>query len=232
MQLKGMLSLRYVGIFILAGCALGTGRAQAADYTGEKIVYAIGTRGTAVYNDKGIVDLGGKRAKLVTFKTDTLGLHDIEKIFVDVDTQFPVRVERTVSFLLRKEYLVEEYSQVSRTLEIKKYVHHRLVKEYRFASDGPIHNAVLLPFYLRSVKDLEPGWSFVTRFPRAYTVTLASIEEVRVPAGTFKAYHFVSDPRKFEIWISTGQERIPLKIKGSGAHSYTLAMKSRSFDAR
>ncbi|MFA7272175.1 MAG: hypothetical protein WC090_05650, partial [Candidatus Omnitrophota bacterium] len=71
------------------------------------------------------------------------------------------------------------------------------------------------------------GSSFEITLPGEYTVRLSSIEDVTVPAGKFKAYHFTSEPRKFEIWISADKLRIPVKIKGLGAFSYTLEMKKR-----
>jgi hypothetical protein len=47
-----------------------------------------------------------------------------------------------------------------------------------------------------------------------------------VPAGKFKAYHFTSTPKKFEIWISKDDYRIPVKIKGLGGYNYTMLMKN------
>jgi hypothetical protein len=62
--------------------------------------------------------------------------------------------------------------------------------------------------------------------PEEFKVTLISIDELTLPAGLFKAYHFVSTPQKFEIWISNDQYRIPLVIKGAGGLGYSMQMQS------
>lgn len=205
--------------------------AAAADYTGEKISYEISPLGIAEYNDIGIVGLEGKQVKLVTFKTDVFGFYDLEKIYCDPDTLLPLRVERDISFLFSKEHLVEKYDPAAFSLITKKYVDNKEVKEYHFNAEGPIHNAILLPFYLRSIDILEPGWSLTIRLPDVYKISLVSISEITVPAGKFKAYHFASQPQKFEIWISQDAPRLPLKIKDTG-DGYTMVMKSRVFDKK
>ena len=206
--------------------------ATAADYTGEKITYAISPLGTAEYNDMGIVALEGKAVKLVTFKTDTIGFSDLEKIYCDPKMLLPLRVQRDISFFFSKEYLVEEYTLETFSLHIKKYVDKRVVNEYSFQAAGPINNAILLPFYLRTIDVLEPGWSFTVHLPSTYKISLVSIDEIVVPAGKFKAYHFTSSPHKFEIWISQDADRLPLKIKDTGGYGYTMVMKSRVFNKK
>ncbi|MDD5020391.1 MAG: hypothetical protein PHS61_08255, partial [Candidatus Omnitrophica bacterium] len=123
------------------------------------------------------------------------------------------------------EHLVEEYRPQEKTLSITKYVNGKVVATYHFKADGPIHNAVILPFSLRNVKDLKTGWTFTARLPDPIKIELVAIENIEVPAGAFKAYHFTSDPKKVEIWISCDEARIPVKIKGFGGYDYTLVME-------
>ena len=52
------------------------------------------------------------------------------------------------------------------------------------------------------------------------------MEEIGIPAGKFKVYHFTSNPNKFEIWITQDPLRLPVKIKGAGGLGYTLVMES------
>ncbi|MDD5166009.1 MAG: DUF2062 domain-containing protein [Candidatus Omnitrophica bacterium] len=198
---------------------------NAAEYAGEKIIYAISPVGTAEYNDKGYEDLNGKKVQFTTFATSAPGFYDQENIYSDPETFLPLRVERFISIFLGKEHIIEEYSPQKNMLEITKFVNNKKVEEYKFEKDGPIHNAVILPFYIRRVPALDIGWSFVARVPEQFKVTLASIDVVEVPAGIFEAYHFTSEPAKFEIWISKDEYRIPIKIKGVNGLSYTLLMK-------
>ena len=206
--------------------------ALAVDYSGEKITYEISPLGTAEYNDMGSVILEDKKVRLVTFRTSIIGFNDLEKIYYDPKMLLPLRVERDLSFPFSKEYLVEEYNLEKFSLYIKKYVENKVVKEYSFQAAGPINNAILLPFYLRTIDVLELGWSSTIYLPDTYKISLVSIEEIEVPAGKFKAYHFSSQPQKFEIWISQDPERLPLKIKDTQGYGYTMIMKSRVFNKK
>jgi len=214
------------GFLVLALIILLGGSIFALEYPGEKIVYAISPLGKAEYNDLGLVDFQGKKLKLVTFRTTVPGFKDLEKVYADPKTGLPVRVERSISWPLSKEYITEEYSSKNNTLIIKKLIGNKLVKAYSFKGEGPMHNAILLPFYLRTINNLAVGWTFDVRFPVKFKVTLVSVEEVVVPAGKFTAYHFTSIPPKFEIWISKDKYRLPIVIKGTDGLGYSMRMRS------
>jgi uncharacterized protein (DUF2062 family) len=215
-------------VLTLITCSfLSAQTAVSPDYTGEKIVYEISPLGVAEYQDLGMVEFRGDKASLVIFKTRVLGFDDREKIYSVPRTFLPIRVERDITMWLGKEYIFEEYDQKNFSLVIEKFSGGKKVNEYKFKKDGPINNAVTLPFYLRNVAELDIGWSFIARFPDKFEVKLVSIEEIEVPAGKFKAYYFTSTPRKFEIWISKDGSRVPLRIKGLGGLGYTLSMKKR-----
>lgn len=200
----------------------------AFQQTGEKIIYSIDLLGQSEYNDLGIVNFQGRNLRLVTFRTHVFGFDDTEKIYIDISSFLPVRVERNITIGFKKEYLVEEYDQKKYTLKVSKFKGNKKVKEYVFKKEGPIHNAVYLPFYLRTIPEPAAGWSFEARFPDSFKIKFVSLEEITVPAGKFKAYHFTSTPHKFDIWISKDNLRVPLKIKGAGALSYTMQMKSHA----
>jgi uncharacterized protein (TIGR03546 family) len=197
---------------------------DAFEHAEEKIIYAVSPIGRAEYSDEGLVELNNKSVRLITFRTRLIGFDDLEKIYSDPETLLPLKVERFVSILFGKEYLVQDHNLKTNSLVITKFIKNKKVKEYVFKADGPIHNAITLPFYLRSIPEFEIGWNFVARLPEQFTVTLTSIDDVEVPAGKFKAYHFTSSPEKFEIWISKDKYRLPIKIKGLGGYSYTMVM--------
>jgi hypothetical protein len=192
----------------------------------EKILYAISPSGIAEYEDLGIIYKNGKRYILITFTTHVLGFYDKEMVYIDPDTSLPARVERDVRMWGITEYLTEEYDQRNFVLSIKKFKNNKQVKEYTFKKNQPIHNAVYLPFYLRTITDLSIGWSFTARFPQELRLT--GIEEIATPAGKFTAYHFTSTPKRFEIWITKDNPRVPVKIKDTSGLGYTLVMKKHS----
>lgn len=201
-------------------------RANAAR-VGEKIRYdvkiGIARLGSAEFNHVAVTTLAGKPAHLITFKTKLANFDDLEKIYSDAESFLPLKVERSISMWPSKEEIVEDYDQQGFTLTVTKL---KGKKESRqvFTGDGPIHNAVIFPYVIRNVPEPAPGWSVLARFAaQQFTIRLVGKEKVVVPAGTFNAWYFKSSPRKFEIWISADEQRIPLKIKGIGG--YTLLMR-------
>ncbi|MDP2905369.1 MAG: hypothetical protein Q8O22_03610 [Candidatus Omnitrophota bacterium] len=212
--------------------ALSLCRTAAAEVTAPKepneaIYYGVEPVGSSVYEDFGPVVYMGKTLNLTVFTTDVLGFNDTEKIYSDPDTGYPIRVERDVAMWLSKEYLTEDYSLSDCSVVINKFKDNKLVQEYRFKGSGPLDNAIIVPFSLRKAPILEAGWSKKIILPEEYIVKLEGTEEVSVPAGKFKAYHFISMPEKFEVWISADELRLPVKIKGLGGLGYTLEMKKR-----
>jgi len=160
------------------------------------------------------------------------GFDDLEKIYVDRKTSLPLKVERYISWPFSKEYIEEEYFSDTHSLRIKKYVNKQVVSEQSYTAKGPIHNAILLPFSLRNETELAIGSTFDVRLPEEFKVTLSSIDTLTLPSGTFKAYHFVSTPHKFEIWISKDQYRIPLVIKSAGGLGYSMQMQSHFLNGK
>ncbi|MBM3243457.1 MAG: hypothetical protein FJZ12_01290 [Candidatus Omnitrophica bacterium] len=217
-------------ILILILSAFGHGEALAIANKGEKIIYNISPVGKAEYNDLGIVEYKGKEYWLVTLETSVPGFKDLEKIYADPVTGLPLVVERFIKWPLSEEYIVEEYDPKNYSQVNRRYVKDKLTNEYKYKSDnGPYHNAVLLPFYLRGIQDLKIGWSMVIRVPEEFTVTLSEIADVNVKGKQIKAYHFTSKPDKFNIWISYDADRVPAVIKGSG---YGMVMQSRFADIK
>ena len=224
--MKIRLILLFIVLMIFAGCNLSNGKARVHNYAGENINYLISPFGKAEYNDFGVVDLKGVKVNLITFRTKVFLFEDTEKIYSDPKSLLPCKVERNISGLSGKEYITEEYDQKKFTVVIRKFKAGKQVSEQITKANGPIHNAILLPFSLSRRPDLGIGLHFTARVPAEFKVELVSIDEIAVPAGKFQAYHFKSIPDKFEIWLNKDIPRVPLKIKGKG---YSLLMKKHSF---
>lgn len=198
-------------------------------YEGERIIYATKPLGgRAEYSDLGLTDLNGRKVNLTVFKTNVLGFKDTEKIYSDPETFLPILVERDIRRWLGRENIIEEYDQSAFKVTITKFKGKKKISQQIFLADGPIHNAILVPFYLRKVSDMKVGWSFVFRLPQKYETRLVSLDEIKIGENKFTAYHFTSVPDKFETWISKDDARIPLRIKGKGSFNYTLSMKEHN----
>jgi hypothetical protein len=195
----------------------------------ETIYYNIKPVGACVYQDFGPVEYRGSKANLIVFTTNMPGFEDKEVIFSETETRLPIFVNRDISLLFRKEHITEEYSSRDFSLKVTKFQKGREVDEYFLKKNGPLQNAILLPFSLRDAPELKIGSIFNVILLKEFEVKVESVEDVVVPAGKFKAYHFTSSPNKFEIWISADNDKLPVKIKGLGALPYVLEMKERVF---
>lgn len=216
--------LKRVILIIFALATVICCRAEAVVVSpGEKIVFAVSPMGKAEYTDMGIVEYKGKRLWLVTFQTRLPGFNDLEKIYADPSTGFPLLVERYIHWPFSYEYLTEDYDPVNYSQVIKRYLKNKLTNEYKFKNHGPFQNAILMPFYLRGVEGLKIGWKIEVRIPQKFMVTLSEIKEVQVGKKKIMAFHFTSEPNKFDIWISMDKHRLPLVIKGL---SYGMIMQS------
>lgn len=199
---------------------------------GERIVYAIKlgkvSLGAATYTHLPRVELNGVKVSMMTFKTTLVRFNDLEKIYSDSKSFLPLQVERSISTWPSAEKISEEYDQENFILTIIKNKG-KAKQSLVIKKDGPIHNAILLPFYVRRMDKLEVGWSMKANLPnQQFEIKLVAIEEVKVPAGSFRAYRFESVPPRFEIWITSDERKIPIMIKGAGALGYTLLMKEYS----
>jgi hypothetical protein len=228
MKINKILVISAIVLMISLDTTLLTGEAGIDDFTGESIQYLIKPLGRSEYNDLGVVDLKGTKVNLVTFKTKVLLVTDTEKIYNDPESLLPYKIERTISKPFGKEYITEEYDQKKFTVTLRKFKGKKLINEQIIKANGPIQNAILLPFYLRRRPDLAIGWHFTVRVPDEFKLELVSIDTIKVPAGKFQAYHFKSIPDKFEIWVNKDSPRVPLKIQGKGNFVYTLLMKKYS----
>jgi len=229
MSVNKALIISIMVLMSVGNVVLLSGEAGVYTAAGESIQYLINPIGESVYNDLGMVSLKGSKVDLATFTTKVLSFEDKEKIYSDPESLLPIRVERDISNLWGKERIIEEYDQKMFTVTLRKYDGDKLIYERTTRASGPIYNAITLPFCLRRAEGLKIGWHTVVRLPEGeYKMTLASIDEITVPAGRFQVYHFKSIPDKFEIWIDKNDPRAALKIQGKGIYDYALSMKSYS----
>lgn len=225
MSINKILIVSAIALLFLADNTVLEGETGPNDYTGESILYVISPFGKAEYNDLGVVDLNGTKANLVTFKAKALLAEDTQKIYSDPESFLPYKIEHTISKLWGRQLTIEEYDQENFTVVIKKFKGEKLADQQVIKTTGPIQSEILLPFYLRRGPDLAIGWQFTARVPAEYKLELVSIDAITIPAGTFQAYHFKSNPDKFEIWINKDAPRVPLKIQAKGIFTYALLMK-------
>ena len=233
MKVKNILIASVVASLIFMGGNSLKAKVEINGYSGESIQYLIKPVGRSEYKNLGLVDLKGVKADLVTLKSKILFVEVMENIYYDPESLLPYRTERTNSGLWFNEYRTEEYDQDKFTVVIRKFKDKKLVKEQVIKAGGPIQNMNTLLFYLRKQPELKIGWHYGAKVVGElkllkFDLKLISIDEIVVPGGKFQAYHFISVPDTFEIWIDKSSPRIPLKIIIKGIVKCSLLMKGSS----
>ena len=207
----------------------GVSAEAGAKRVGEEIVYDIKygavTIGASRFNCLADSRIDGSVVNVMTLSTTAPHFKDTETIYTYPDSNLPLRVERYISRWPLWEKITEDYDQKNFTVNITKDNGAKSV----IKKECVIHNAVLLPYFIRRADNLIEGWAMAVTLPtQQFSVTLVSIEDLTVPAGTFRTYHFRSDPKKFEIWITADERRIPVKIQGLGVFGYSMIMRKYS----
>ncbi len=185
--------------------------------------------GKAVFRYLDNAEVDGKMLVRVSFETDMARFKDTETIYSDPKTFLPVRIDRDIVNWFNKEKITEDYDQKNFRVIITK---HAKEKEDKIViqRDGVIHNAILLPHYVRRISKLAPGYTFVANLPnRKLQMKLVAEENVKANGKTYSAYHFESLPKQVDIWISADENRIPLKMQGVGALGYLLVLREYAF---
>jgi hypothetical protein len=197
---------------------------------GEKMTYDVRlgsiSLGRSTFSHMPSVALNGKMLIVMVFETSLARFKDIETIYTDPQTFLPVRVERDVLKWFTQEKITEDYNQRDFTVTINKKKGNKTETSV-IKKDGPIHNAILLPQSIRRNVKLDAKEALIANLPTSrYEIKLASVEEIKVPAGTFKAYHFKSTPSQIDIWISADERKIPVKIQSNSfAFGYIMVLK-------
>lgn len=189
----------FILLVLLLSCVSLDKAIGVSEYYGEDIIYTVRPLGgRSEYKDLGMVEYNGKKVWLVTFRTHLFGFSDTEKIYSDPETFLLLRVEREIVRFKRIK-IIEEYDQKNFMVAIKKFKKNKKISEQTVKSDGPLHNGITLPFYVRNTPKLGIGWRMNVSIPNKFEVVLTSIDKIKIFGKEFEAYHFISNPDKFEI---------------------------------
>lgn len=199
---------------------------------GEQFTYTVNYKslplGTSVLTFNGEKELEGHPAYEVSFVTNMPTIKDSELIYADTKSFLPLRVTRHIEKVANfPTHIVETYNQKKFNVTIKKEGKF-LSKTFTIRKEMPIHNAILLTYYYRTLDPIEADHSMEVSLPTArFQITYEGTEEIRTGIGTYQAHVFSSIPPKFKVWLSTDARRIPLKIENAGTMTgYSLILSS------
>lgn len=208
------------------------GSVYATSFTpGEKFTYQVSYKqlklGKSVLTFQGEEDLGGQSVYHVTFFTKTAALRDTEELYADKDTFLPIEVRRTVRKKIGfSDSIIERYDQKGYRVDISQESKLRK-NEFFIEKDSPIHNAILLVYYCRTMETFDKNKPIKINLPTSeFDVMYNGVETLETRLGEFRAHVFTSEPPKFKLWLSNDERKTPLKIQNPGRLGYCLEIKS------
>jgi len=230
---KKILFFIFINIFSLSSICAESAKTKLLPLPKEeKLSYEIKLGqlylGNAEFVYEGQVKIDNEVLNFMTFEAQTLNFLDKEKIYSHPESLLPIRIEREVVTLFKKEEIKEDYDQKKFILTILKKNGNNEEK-MSIKKNAPIHNAILFPHYLRRIPNLKIGSIFNINLPnRQLKLKLVSIDKIRLFQKTFTAFYFKSTNNEIKIWISTDQRRLPLKIEANAGFGYSLVLKEYS----
>jgi len=196
---------------------------------GEKLNYRMYLKGVSVGSGElvfhGNVIYNDINVYYATFKTKIFNIRDIEEIYFEKSKFLPLRIKRDIVKIgLPDEKINELYDQERFRVEIVKKVFPARKTTITIEKDSFIHNVILLSYYFRVLPQKYFQRSFHISVPTAdLDISFKGIEKVKVPLGTFDAYVFEGQPKNFRFYISTEEDKIPLRIENP---AYYMALES------
>ncbi|MCR4336375.1 MAG: DUF3108 domain-containing protein [Candidatus Omnitrophica bacterium] len=213
---------KFLIILLMAGSLGGVQLATAQEpyFVGEKIVYAIKKMkvkagdATLIFHGKKMLE--GKEVYAMTFRADGFNFLDEEKIFLDLVTFRPVRVERNLNIFGKEEKIVEDYEAEKGRVKIVKDAGGK-TEEQVIAKDKPLDNLYGFIYRYRLQGKFQIGEEVVLNLP-TQEVRIKLIDQdhqVKAAGKQYRTFYMASDPAKYRIWFDTSDRRIPLRIDGA-----------------
>lgn len=171
--------------------------------------------GRAQLSYQGMVVKDKVETILITLLTDVANFHGLDKIYANLNTFNPLWVLRDITFFGKQESIIEDYSLKPNSVTITKFKAEKETARI-ITSDEYLQHVIASIYHYRRLEDFDIGKEFSLNLPlKKLKLKVIRIEEVRVPAGNFKAFYIESKPNKFKVWLSADEKRIPLKIVGA-----------------
>jgi hypothetical protein len=184
---------------------------------GEKLHYGIYLGGLKV-GDATITYLGDKEVNgilksFITMESRATGFYDLEKIYGDIDTATPVKVEREIRLFGENIYITEEYDKNNNEIVITRKS--KKTEVTKIKGPAKISNIILFLYHFRYKKDYKIGDRIKFNLPtKSLDMLIDRRIEIGVPLGKFKAFFVKSIPSKFKAWFRDDGDSIPLRLQG------------------
>lgn len=156
-----------------------------------------------------------REVEIVSIDSETkilylLELNSSERVYLDVQSYLPVKVEREVVFWGREEFIEEFYHQEEGWVKITR----NKSKTELIYQEKPIYNIVALLYFFPENIELKPGKELFFNLPtQKLNLKILGERMLSTDKGIRETY-FLSGrgKRVFNLWLDK-EERLPLRLE-------------------
>ncbi|MCK4916867.1 MAG: hypothetical protein KAJ79_06045 [Candidatus Omnitrophica bacterium] len=191
-------------------------RFQGTDKMLYKVYFNGIPSGVIEWEYLGVEAVKGKDTHVLSLDADTkifklLNLTSNDKVFLDVETYLPLRVERDVTCFGKKEFIEETYNQKEGIVKILK---DNSKEEEIIYQDVPIQNILALLYFFPENITLKQGEWMSFNLP-TQIVKMKLLEErvLSIDKKTKTAYFIIGrGAKRFNLWLDK-DDRMPLRLE-------------------
>jgi len=208
-------------LFLFTFCSSWTEEIKERFLGQDKLIYKVYFNkvyvGKIEWKYLGKERVSGREAEIIYLDSDTkilyfLNLKSKEKVFLDIETHLPLKVEREVIFFEKKELIQETYLQEEGIIRIIKK--NSKDKEKILHQESPIHNILALLYFFPKDIELKIGKVLHFNLPtQKLKIRVISLKKINTREGKKDVYFLLGrGKRKFRLYLDK-RSRLPLRLE-------------------
>lgn len=225
-------------LLLIAGAAFAQETAPSYDqFIGETISYdvqkLVPKAALAKIEFKGLVPLEGRELYLITFEAKGFKMFDIEKIYADPKTLYPVHVERNLNVSVMgfggfEGKIIESYDQQKHTVTVAQFPSDgSKPAPIILQKNGPIDNLYCFIYRYRLRGDFTLGTSLKMSLPtKDVSIRILKKMPMKVLKKTYDTFFFETVPAQYRIWFDAAGTHVPVRIENPALIGGTIMMMS------
>ncbi len=208
-----------------------------AQFIGEAISYdvqkLVPKAALAKIEFKGLVPLDGRQVYLITFEAKGFKMFDIEKIYADPKTLYPVHVERNLNVSVMgfggfEGKIIESYDQQKHTVTVTQFPDDgSKPAPIILQKDGPIDNLYCFIYRYRLKGDFKLDTSLKMNLPtKDVLIRIIKKMSMNVVKKTYDTFFFETVPAQYRIWFDAADTHVPVRIENPALIGGTIMTMS------
>lgn len=197
-----------------------THSALAEDYklgAGEKITYDVKKFfdiGNATLETIGLTELDGQSAFLIILSVDVLNYSGVDKIYLDTETYYPVRIVRRLVFFGTPEEIIEEYDQGSNRVTITKTRKGETTTQV-IEKESKLDNVYAFIHRFRGESEFDKKGRYHIALPLTdVAMRFTGNDTIDIRGQPFHVNILEGNPSDLRVLFMTDRSKVPVMIQG------------------